>query len=136
MGTTGTLGSFGFLAVLVTLATAGAALAGTQLRQFLKAQERRDLELRDRKVQAARQHARAIYEMASMVSATLGYEKVLEAALNRSASCVACPFTIISCYSRSSHSLGGDKFLRMVTDSATRAFPVRICHDFMWSGVI
>ncbi len=81
MGTTGTLGSFGFLAVLVTLATAGAALAGTQLRQFLKAQERRDLELRDRKVQAARQHARAIYEMASMVSATLGYEKVLEAAL-------------------------------------------------------
>ncbi len=75
------LGTFGLLAALVLLATAGAALAGTQLRQYLKAHERQEAELRDRKVQAARQHARAIYEMASMVSATLGYEKVLEAAL-------------------------------------------------------
>ncbi|MBL8093701.1 MAG: GAF domain-containing protein [Anaerolineales bacterium] len=81
LGTGGSLNSFGVLAILVIVATAGAALAGTQLRQFLKTQERRELEIRDRKVHEARQHARAIYEMASMVSATLGYEKVLEAAL-------------------------------------------------------
>ncbi|HRF46855.1 MAG TPA: GAF domain-containing sensor histidine kinase [Anaerolineales bacterium] len=75
------LAGFPVLAGLVLIATGGAALAGTQLRQFLQAQARREIELRDNKVQAARQHARAIYEMASMVSATLGYEKVLEAAL-------------------------------------------------------
>lgn len=77
----GALTGFWILAVMVLLATAGAALAGSQLRQFLRSQERRENEARERKVQAARQHARAIYEMASMVSATLGYEKVLEAAL-------------------------------------------------------
>ncbi len=75
------LSSFWILAVVVLLATGGAALAGAQLRQFLRTQEWRENEARERKVQAARQHARAIYEMASMVSATLGYEKVLESAL-------------------------------------------------------
>ena len=32
--------------------------------------------------QVLRQHARAIYEMSSMVSATMNYKEVLEAALN------------------------------------------------------
>ena len=34
------------------------------------------------RIQVLRQHARAIYEMSAMVSATLNYEEVLEAALN------------------------------------------------------
>ncbi len=77
----GTVAAFAPTALMLVTVTAIATLLGTQLRQFVTAAERREQEKRDRQVERVRQHARAIYEMANMVSATLGYEQVLESAL-------------------------------------------------------
>lgn len=77
----GTVTAFAPTALMLVTVTAIATLLGTQLRQFVTAAERREQEKRDRQVERVRQHARAIYEMANMVSATLGYEQVLESAL-------------------------------------------------------
>ncbi len=69
-------------AVLLLPTAALAAFFGTQLRRLLQQAQRRELQARGRQAQSLRKHARAIYDMASMVSATLDYEKVLDAALN------------------------------------------------------
>lgn len=69
-------------AVLLAPATAIAAFFGGQLRRLLQQALRREQTARVRQAQSLRKHARAIYDMASMVSATLDYEKVLDAALN------------------------------------------------------
>jgi signal transduction histidine kinase len=71
------------VAALVLLpATAIAAFFGAQLRRLLNLAYRQEHQARARQAQSLRKHARAIYDMASMVSATLDYEKVLDAALN------------------------------------------------------
>ncbi len=68
---------------LVLLPTAViAALVSAQLRRLLQLAFRQQQQARARQAQSLRKHARAIYDMASMVSATLDYEKVLDAALN------------------------------------------------------
>lgn len=59
-----------------------ACLVAAQLRRFLEARARRDDLFSNRRAQSLRKHARAIYDMASMVSATLDYDRVLDAALN------------------------------------------------------
>jgi signal transduction histidine kinase len=77
----GGLGAFAPTALILVAVTAVVTALGTQLRQFVTRAEQREQERRDRQVERIRQHARAIYEMANMVSATLGYEQVLESAL-------------------------------------------------------
>ncbi|MBL8056507.1 MAG: GAF domain-containing sensor histidine kinase [Anaerolineales bacterium] len=70
------------VAAVLLPATALAAFFGGQMRRLLRAAFRREQQARARQAQSLRKHARAIYDMASMVSATLDYEKVLDAALN------------------------------------------------------
>jgi signal transduction histidine kinase len=60
----------------LTLVSAG------QLRRILNRRARTDNQFSAQRAQALRKHSRAIYDMASMVSATLDYDKVLDAALN------------------------------------------------------
>lgn len=63
-------------ASLLTLISAG------QLRRILKRRARTENQFSAQRAQTLRKHSRAIYDMASMVSATLDYDKVLDAALN------------------------------------------------------
>jgi signal transduction histidine kinase len=76
------LSRIGSAAVVLLPATIVAAVVGQQLRRLLDAIYRREQQQGARQAQSLRKHARAIYDMASMVSATLDYEKVLDAALN------------------------------------------------------
>jgi signal transduction histidine kinase len=61
---------------------AGAAWVGRQLRTLLKSLAEKEQLGREQQMQLLRRQARAIYEMASMVSATQDYVKVLDAVLN------------------------------------------------------
>jgi signal transduction histidine kinase len=63
-------------ASLLTLISAG------QLRRILNRRARTENQFSAQRAQTLRKHSRAIYDMASMVSATLDYDKVLDAALN------------------------------------------------------
>jgi signal transduction histidine kinase len=76
------LSRVGSAAIVLIPATLIAALVGRQLRRLLEGIYRREQHIGARQAQSLRKHARAIYDMASMVSATLDYEKVLDAALN------------------------------------------------------
>ncbi len=60
----------------------GASVVGKRLRALLHGAAQKEQQGRDQQTQLLRKQARAIYEMASMVSATLDYRKVLDAALN------------------------------------------------------
>lgn len=62
--------------------TLGAAFIGQQLRLHIERSVNRQYSAETQRSQVLRQHARAIYEMSSMLSATLNYKEVLEAALN------------------------------------------------------
>jgi signal transduction histidine kinase len=53
-----------------------------RLRWHIGAAVRRQQQTETRRANALREHARAIYDMSSMVSATLNYKQVLEAAMN------------------------------------------------------
>jgi signal transduction histidine kinase len=59
-----------------------AALVARRVRSAIQGDVRRQIKGESQRTQNLRQHARAIYEMSSMVSATLDYNQVLEAALN------------------------------------------------------
>ena len=72
----------GIAAAVLLPATGLAAFFGGQMRRLLRVAFQREEQARARQAQSLRKHARAIYDMASMVSATLDYERVLEAALN------------------------------------------------------
>src|SRR6185436_9133051 len=63
------------------LTVVAASIAG-QLLTFLHAARQKERWASVKRSESLREHARAIYEMASMASATLDYEKVLDAALN------------------------------------------------------
>lgn len=76
------LARLGVTAALLLPATGVASVIGGQLRRLLQVAFRQQQQARARQAQSLRKHARAIYDMASMVSATLDYEKVLDAALN------------------------------------------------------
>ncbi|MGQ0602677.1 MAG: GAF domain-containing sensor histidine kinase [Anaerolineales bacterium] len=76
------LSRIGSAAVVLLPATLIAALVSQQLRRLLDTIYRREQQQGARQAQSLRKHAQAIYDMASMVSATLDYEKVLDAALN------------------------------------------------------
>ncbi len=60
----------------------GASVVGKRLRALLHSAAQKEQQSREQQTQLLRKQARAIYEMASMVSATLDYRKVLDAALN------------------------------------------------------
>ncbi|MCS6909545.1 MAG: histidine kinase [Anaerolineales bacterium] len=60
-------------------------LTANQLRRILNCRTRTENQFSAQRAQTLRKHSRAIYDMASMVSATLDYDKVLDAALNYSA---------------------------------------------------
>ena len=68
-------------AVLLLLVL-GAAYMAKEVRSRIYADVRRLATHESMRAQVLRQHARAIYAMSSMVSATLDYKEVLEAALN------------------------------------------------------
>ena len=74
-----TLSAAGVVLLLLTL---GAAYLAREVRGRIQADVRRQATSESVRAQTLRQHARAIYEMSSMVSATLDYKEVLEAALN------------------------------------------------------
>ena len=74
-----TLGVGGTVLLLFTL---GAAYLAKEVRARIYSDVRRQATSESMRAQTLRQHAQAIYEMSSMVSATLDYKEVLEAALN------------------------------------------------------
>ncbi len=74
--------ALGGAAVLMLPITLGAAMAARRLRASIESNVRRQFRADYARSQVLRQHARAIYEMSSMISATLNYKDVLEAALN------------------------------------------------------
>ena len=69
-------------AALMLPITLGTAVAGARLRARIEASVRQQYLMDNTRSLVLRQHARAIYEMSSMVSATLNYKEVLEAVLN------------------------------------------------------
>ncbi len=74
-----TLGVAGAVLLLLVL---GACYLAKEVRSRIYADVRREATSESMRTQILRQHARAIYEMSAMVSATLDYKEVLEAALN------------------------------------------------------
>ncbi len=74
-----TLGAAAAIMLPVTLAI---AVAARRLRTSIEQSVRRQFRADYARSQVLRQHARAIYEMSAMISATLNYKDVLEAALN------------------------------------------------------
>jgi signal transduction histidine kinase len=73
--------------LLVTVILAGLVGERVKLAAIKRTHAERDTE--EKRVKHMREQARAIYDMASLVSATLNYERVLDAALDRSAAVVA-----------------------------------------------
>jgi len=69
------------VAILIPLSV-GATIISQQLRAHIQRTVNRAYSDETQRSQVLRQHARAIYEMSSMLSATLNYKQVLEAALN------------------------------------------------------
>jgi len=69
-------------ALLLLPASLLTAVSAVQLRHILNRRARKYDQFSAQRAQALRKHSRAIYDMASMVSATLDYDKVLDAALN------------------------------------------------------
>jgi signal transduction histidine kinase len=78
----GGLASLALTALVLWPATLAAARLARRLRTFIQAVSDTEHKSQTQIERALRAHARALYEMSSMVSATLDYEKVLDAALN------------------------------------------------------
>ena len=74
--------AIGVAARIMLPLTLGAAYLAQQLRLRIERTVHRQSNSEAMRAQVLRQHARAIYEMSGMVSATLDYKEVLEAALN------------------------------------------------------
>src|SRR5579859_1568686 len=76
------LGTIAGAAALMLPLTLVIAVAASRLRNRIQNSVRQQYLADHARSQVLRQHARAIYEMSSMVSATMNYKEVLEAALN------------------------------------------------------
>jgi len=74
--------SLGLTALVLWPVTLGAAYLTERLRTFIRLGLRDTQDFEIRRTQILRKHARAVYEMASMASAMLDYDQVLEAAVN------------------------------------------------------
>ena len=74
--------TLGVAALILWPLTVGAASIAGHLLTFIHAARQKERWASVKRSESLREHARAIYEMASMASATLDYEKVLDAALN------------------------------------------------------
>jgi len=75
-------GRVGLDALILWPLVFGVAFAANRLRGMAQIRAEKEQEIEAERTLLLRSHARAIYEMASMVSATLDYEQVLEAALD------------------------------------------------------
>ncbi len=76
------LGALGLAVAILIPLSVGATFFAQQLRAHIQRTVNRAYSDETQRSQVLRQHARAIYEMSSMLSATLNYKQVLEAALN------------------------------------------------------
>ncbi|MGH2521970.1 MAG: GAF domain-containing sensor histidine kinase, partial [Anaerolineales bacterium] len=81
-GNVDTILPLGIIAAILWPLTLGAAQAGKRLRSLLQTGVQGEQSAEAQRARILRGHARAIYDMSSMLSATLDYEQVLEAALD------------------------------------------------------
>jgi len=73
--------SFAASSLILMLAALISSLVGAQMKQIIARTRRLEEEAELRKLRTAQEHARVIFELASTLSATLNYNKVLEAVL-------------------------------------------------------
>jgi signal transduction histidine kinase len=73
--------SFTISAVVLLLATLVTGLVGDRVKKTIAQRRQLEEEAELRRLRAAQEHSRAIFELASTLSATLNYNKVLEAVL-------------------------------------------------------
>lgn len=73
--------SFGGSSLILLIATLISGYAGDRMKKALARARRREEENELHKLRAAQEHSRVIFELASTLSATLNYNKVLEAVL-------------------------------------------------------
>jgi signal transduction histidine kinase len=72
---------FAASSIILLLAALISGLVGAQMKRIIARTRRIEEEAELRKLHAAQEHSRVIFELASMLSATLNYSKVLEAVL-------------------------------------------------------
>ena len=72
---------FAASAIILLLAAVISGLVGAQMKRIIARMRRQEEETELRKLRAAQEHSRVIFELASMLSATLNYSKVLETVL-------------------------------------------------------
>ena len=72
---------FAASSIILLLAALISGLVGAQMKRIIARTRRLEEEAELRKLRAAQEHSRVIFELASMLSATLNYGKVLEAVL-------------------------------------------------------
>jgi len=73
--------SFGARSLILMLAALISGLVGNQMKQIIARTRQLEEEAELRKLRTAQEHSRVIFELASTLSATLNYNKVLEAVL-------------------------------------------------------
>ena len=73
--------TFGASSLFLLIATLASGYAGDKVKKALASARRREEEAELRKLRTAQEHSRVIFELASTLSATLNYNKVLEAVL-------------------------------------------------------
>jgi len=73
--------SFAARSLILLLAALISGLVGSRMKQIIALTRRREDEAELRKLRSAQEHTRVIFELASTLSATLNYKKVLEAVL-------------------------------------------------------
>ncbi len=73
--------SFAVRSLVLMLAALISGLIGAQMKQLIAHKRRLEEEAKLRRLHAAQEHSRVIFELASTLSATLNYNKVLEAVL-------------------------------------------------------
>ncbi|MBI4770991.1 MAG: GAF domain-containing protein, partial [Chloroflexi bacterium] len=78
----GVLAPFVFQGLFLGIAAAVAGLVGERVNALSAREMEEELEQDARRLRTVREQVRAVYQMASAVSATLDYERVLEAALD------------------------------------------------------
>lgn len=76
-----TLLSFAARSLILLLAALVSGVVGAEMKQIIARKRKLEEEAEMRRLHAAREHARVIFELASTLSATLNYNKVLEAVL-------------------------------------------------------
>lgn len=74
--------SFAAKSLILVLAAVVSGLVGSRMKQIVTRARRAEEEAELRKLRAAQEHSRVIFELASMLSATLNYNKVLQAVLD------------------------------------------------------